>query len=334
MTPHRPRGSRHVVAPLLVVIAAALSASTVSAGVIVGYDTSTLASHNTYDNYSSGFFSTSPVRNTNPAFVGAGLDLTGIGYMADNGLQAVTLISPQYFIMAAHFPPTTNQVKFVSASNQVRTYTIQSTAVLNTTTFNGSTVNQPSDLLIGRLSSPIPAADGIGFLPVAIDPGVDLIGGPIPPTTAFSSLPLMAHGHNDAYINPFAMNGTSPHLGLNVLDRGPMLSSDNLGNVVIGYDFNPAMPGEFHAIEGDSGGPSLARIGGQAALAGLHYDLLAGNTSIDTLVAYYINQMNAFMAPDSMHVTVAPIPEPNTLTLLSVGAAIGWMRRRARRKAG
>jgi hypothetical protein len=44
--------------------------------------------------------------------------------------------------------------------------------------------------------------------------------------------------------------------------------------------------------------------------------------------------MNAFMAPDNMHVTVAPIPEPSTLTLVSVGAAIGWMRRRSRRKAG
>ena len=268
MTPHRPRGSRHVVAPLLVVIATALAARACHAGVIVGYDTSTLASHNTYDNYSSGFFSTSPVRNTNPAFVGAGLDLTGIGYMADNGLQAVTLISPQYFIMAAHFPPTTNQIKFVSASNQVRTYTVQSTAVLNTTTFNGATINQPSDLLIGRLSSPIPAADGIGFLPVAVDPNVNLNGGPIPPITAFSSLPLMAHGHNDAYINPFAMNGTSPHLGLNVLDRGPMLSSDNLGNVVIGYDFNAATPGEFHSIEGDSARPHWQESGGRQPSSG------------------------------------------------------------------
>ena len=76
------------------VIALIALSGPVSAGVIAGYDPALATSHERYDIYSSGF-STAPIRNASPSFLAAGLDLSAIGHVANNGLQGVTMISPQ-----------------------------------------------------------------------------------------------------------------------------------------------------------------------------------------------------------------------------------------------
>lgn len=300
----------------------------IQAGVVAGFVPTSPASHNRHDLYSSGF-SNAPVRNSDPSFLGNGWNLTGIGFMANNGSQGVTMISPQHFVMTAHFPPSTNQISFVTAANQIRTYTIQSTTALSTTTFNGAPVNATSDLLIGRLTAPIPAGDGIGFLPIAFDPSVNLNTGPIPTQNGYNSLPVFAQGFNGTYTNS---NGfTSPHWGTNVTDRGPNLTVDaGVNSITFGYDFNSGINGEFHSISGDSGSPSLTTFGGQLSLVGLHYDLLADLSSIDLLLAYYIPQMNSFMQPDGFQVTVANIPEPSAMLLVGLVGGIGVWRRSRR----
>lgn len=300
--------------------------SPIRAGVIAGFVPAAQSSHDRYDIYSSGFAG-APVRNTNPSFIGSGLDLTGIGFMANNGLQGVTMISRQHFLMTAHFPPSTTQVNFVTAANQLRSYTIASTMPLLTGMFNGMAVNGVSDVLIGRLTAPIPAGDGIGFLPLAFDPSLDLINGPIPAQNIYNTLPLLTHGFNGGYPAP---NGfTSPHIGTNVADRGPNLTVEaGVSSITFGYDYNSGLNGEFHSISGDSGSPSTTLFGGSLALVGLHYDLLGDNSSIDLLLPYYIPQMNAFMQPDNMQVTTVTVPEPSTLILLSLTAGYGYWRRR------
>jgi hypothetical protein len=316
--------------PALAALAAAPTAA--SAGVIAGYDPASAASHSRYDLYTTGFPFPSAVRNPSPAFIAAGLDLSGVGWVANNSVQAVTMISPQHFIMAAHFPPTVNTVNFVSTANVLHSYTIQSLTPLTTVSFNGAGVNQTSDVLLGRLSAPIPAADGVGFFPIAYDPTLNYQAGPIPSTNSFTLRQLLCAGFNGAYTNP-ANGFTSPHVGTNNVTRGPLLSQDGT-TVVFSYDYDPALPGEFHSIDGDSGGPSFAVMNGRLALLGDHYDLLADNTSIDAFLPYYVSQLNALMAPDGFAVSLAPVPEPPTWLLVGLATAVGGQCRAWRRRAG
>jgi hypothetical protein len=181
------------------------------------------------------------------------------------------------------------------------------------------------------LSAPIPAADGIGFFPVAA----------ANTQNSFLSLPLLAYGQNVSYVNP-ANGMTSPHLGRNNIDAIGLLSFDgptpiNEATMAYAFDYNATRFGEIHLIGGDSGAPSFIPVPGSAtqlALVGAHYGLDPNTlTSADSFLPFYVSQLNAFMAPTGFSVTLAQVPEPTALALTGLAAAAGAVRWRRRRKA-
>jgi hypothetical protein len=56
-----------------------------------------------YDRFMLGTYPGAPVAN--PTFIGAGLDLSGIGWVSANPRQSITLVSSQYFVGATHLMP-------------------------------------------------------------------------------------------------------------------------------------------------------------------------------------------------------------------------------------
>jgi len=109
-----------------------------------------------HDRFSSGDYSVSPVEN--PDFFLKDFDFSGIGRSGLELAQPLTMISPIHFLAAKHFTPT-GTVTFVNQDNQIKTYTIDSTTPVVDPSFTGTT----TDLLVGTLTSAIPAADKIAF---------------------------------------------------------------------------------------------------------------------------------------------------------------------------
>src|SRR5205807_2107966 len=116
----------------------------------------------------------------------------------------------------------------------------------------------PSDVMLGTLSAPIPAADGVHFFPVAAANS----------NNDYLTRRILAYGQNAAYVNP-ANGMTSPHFGTNNIDAIGLLSFDgavpvNEATMAFIYDYNPALFGEITLIGGDSGSPSFIPVPGAA----------------------------------------------------------------------
>lgn len=328
------------------IIAAVVSApATTRAGVIVGYDPATAASHNTYDRFLGPYPTNPGTTNNSPQFVasqyantsGVGRSLTGVGWGTLNqGQFSVTLVSPQHIIGAFHvfqsgfhFQPGST-VNFVNRNGELKSYALSNAQPFRpTTTFTNSMGQQqtlPSDVYLGTLAAPIPASDLIDFFPVANGP-----------TNAFISAPILAYGQNPAYVNP-STGTASPHIGKNNIDAIGLASFDgpdpvNEATMAYAYDFNASLPGEFHVIAGDSGGGSFVNLGNQLALTGAHYGLdTTDNTSADSYLPFYIDQLNAAMLSNTPYsLTLAPIPEPSSLVFAAFASVVAI--RRLRRRA-
>lgn len=307
-------------------------------GVINGYDPASAVSRATHDRFAAGWPS-APVANSSAAFVGAGLDLSGIGWISGS-TAAVTLISDRYVIGAAHVGGFNAgaSLTFVGSSGAVVTRTVESATVL-TTTFTDSQGQQrtlPSDLRVARLSGTLTAAEH----------GVRRVGIADPATVA-PGLGLLVHGQNTAY------GANNFYLGRNTLDRISLESftpdaggdPQNEATLTAIYQAGTAA-GNGYLTPGDSGGPLLARTPAAAdlpALAGVHYGVTNPNIPLDgypadpnefsasSFAPAYIDQINQVMAADNLTVLVVPVPEPAGLVL--VAAAGVWAARRRRRAA-
>ena len=333
-----------LLAPALLLLAAGAARGEV----INGFDPNASASYATYARFQSGW-PAAPMANGSQSFVGAGLDLSGIGWRVEGGAPtsaSVTLISPQYIIGANHFG-LSSTVAFTDGAGGVVTRNVLSTARLNTTyTDSQGTHTAPSDILVGRLDSPISA--GTGVRPVAI----------AAPGTAYTGLPLLVYGQNSTYgANNFYL-GRNTLANVQVNTFGPPYP-----------DPSPTATAEFAAgttqgngylTDGDSGGPLLARggpDGNTLALIGAHFgvsnrdiplngypgtippggmtvtgspDDISASSFLPDKDSQYIQQLNDLMRLDGYQVLLVPVPEPAGLLAVAVVAALAWQRRRAR----
>jgi|GEM_PF-2932869 autotransporter-associated beta strand repeat len=78
------------------------------------------------DVFASGFSTPDPIRNTDPAFVGAGYDWTSLGWVSDSNANRVShliLISPLHTLSAAHnaIVQVGTEARFVNNANDVTT---------------------------------------------------------------------------------------------------------------------------------------------------------------------------------------------------------------------
>ena len=224
----------------------------------------------------------------------------------------LTMISPRYFVSAAHAAPsygaTVTFYEGNTTSSGQHQYTVDSWGFQTRYEEGGAY----SDLWLGRLTEDIPEEDNITYYPVLdLDSESDYIGREI-----------------YAYGNPH-------RVGRNHLDWIYATTIGSKKSRVMAFDFDATEgsgmgESECYMMSGDSGGPSFIEWDGELALVGIHWynngsTPYNGARSGDTFVPYYIDQMNANM---EFGQSVTTVPEPACMTLLVMGGLMAIVRRR------
>ena len=311
---------------------ACLLASPAWAGDLVGYVAGSQASIDRFDRFPNGI--ANPTPNASGSFVGAGLDLSGIGWLTGNPTFAVSLIAAvpsatptdpavgRYILGAAHVGFGAN-VTFADNQGVTHTYSVTGTQRLTT---NGV----PSDILIGRLSANVPAGDGVKPLPLA----------QLTPATAVG-LEAFAYTQNTAY-GSTGPNGTGDptrrQLGLATIGSVEQVDfgAGNSPTMDAVWQRDPGRTGSVLLTGGDSGGPLFTRgQNGETALIGGHMGADAGQgISVSSFLpeAEYVTQLNQFMGVDGYQVLFAPVPEPAGLLAAAAAVAGVWWRKRSHRR--
>jgi len=233
------------------------------------------------------------------AFIGESLDLSGVGQATSGGW--VTMISPTYFLSAAHAHPKPGSTVIFWEGNsrtepaQKHTYVVDHWSYQTSHDGQG-TKGLGSDLWLGRLTQPLKPQDKIAFYPVL----------KLPEEARYIGLKLYVLGQ------PYK-------LGLSTLDK--IVDDLEIGKTrALRYGFHEK-PGtglgesECYLLGGDSGGPTFTVVNGKLVLLGIHFTNNTSNGlpdpedphrgwSGDSFVPYYLDQLNAHMGTE--RVTTPP----------------------------
>lgn len=263
------------------------------------------------ERFSAGFPG-APVANPDPGFLGADLDFSGIGWLTGSPQFALTLISPQHFVITAHTTPAVGSgVSFLNQTGAVKNYTVESTHAI------AHSLGENTDIAIGRLSAPIASSDAI------------------------TSYPLLRLDTYDHYLNlPLLVYGGNGRIGRNHLDAFyladmlPFGRSNGVPDSVLFSTDQDSIAGESQGEVGDSGSPSLYLAGSTLALVGIHsaIDTMPplNDRTFDSFLPSYGSQIQSLLALDGY--ALAVIPEPAAVAGL-IGLA-GLVVLRRRRSAG
>lgn len=192
-----------------------------------------------HDRFASGY-PTNPVPNSDPSFIGAGYDWSGVGWDTNYSSRSIALLGPKFFLEANHWK-TGSTVSFFSSDSQLKSYSVQ--------THSGSLgSNATSDLCLGVLSSPIPASDQVAYYPVL-----------------FMGYSIMPYINRDLLVY-----GWTAKIGKGIISGVEQFTGDT------GYYFKePVAPVPDRAAfqSGDSSSPSfiVTNNPGEIYLAGAHY---------------------------------------------------------------
>lgn len=145
-SPRHARSLALALLPLLATDTRALS--------IAGY------SPEAHNRFASGFL-TQPVANTSPSFVGAGFDLSGVGWFPGTGIPGTgrsrnfALITPLHIMQARHYPTGKDSViNFLAADGTLQRNTLLGHSTVNTGTYG-------NDLSVGTFATTFSADQGV-----------------------------------------------------------------------------------------------------------------------------------------------------------------------------
>lgn len=249
-------------------------------------------------------FPTNPQINTSSIF--SGVDLTGVGFRSSAyPTVQCALISRQHVMFATHYRSQLNNatIRFLNASNEV---TDRATASMTIIQEGGV----DCDLVVFQLASPIDADTGISPLPyydglLQLGVSVGVLGRDNTSATASEKFPVMG-------------TGTIADLSSTPLD---LYGDGSIVSRVYRFDYSTSRSpvgktdNDCYLESGDSGSPSFVKVGGRAALMGVHTAVgqtLSSNTNFDTHVPYYVPQLDAVLNP--MGYRMAPVgAAPTTL---------------------
>ncbi len=260
----------------------------------LGVNAMTLPSHSSTvnDAYLSGYPAT-PVRNTDPSFVGAARDWHGVAWSASLATKSFGLLSPRHYLVARHYGGASTLV-LLGADHQLHSRThLQTEDTGLGIIFQNETLG---DISIGTLTSPFPAA----ALPTRL-PLLDLhSSSSLNSTAAYTALPLLVFGRG-----PNATTSTR-------------LAPDSVSSVSIsGTTHQLLFSRDTTQLEaGDSGSPLFAawtNPDGQpeAALLGMHAAIDEANGwNIDNFAASreVINALHLRMNDEGYALRVAGDP--------------------------
>ena len=240
-------------------------------------------------------FPSAPVRNA--GFLHAALDLSGVGWSAEDTQKQFTLISPRHFAGANHFRPALGSaVRFLAQDGSLVSRTITALDAMP------NNAGQPTDVLIGTLDAPIDPASGVSFLPyLNLDSEAAYIG------QSLVVLGRSARGGRGtiASIADFGGDPITAGAGIN-----------QTRTYTFSYQTAAGLIDDAYAEIGDSGSPALVNVNGRAALVGTHtavLNALGTINTIDSLVPSYAAKINNHFSPLGYHLTQVT-PKPVTLT--------------------
>jgi len=261
-------------------------------------------------------FPAAPVGNSNSNFIARNVDLTGVGWYAQDTRRQYTLVSPTHFVGANHFRPSTNgQLRFVDQDGTVRTYEI------GTINSIPNDEGEASDLFLGTLEGVIPDSDKVNFQPYLS----------LPSESNYQGQNILFTGHRLATPKNLRIGsgtiGSFSNFGDDPVTSGSSINSTRTFQIVysnIGFGGDDA-----YAESGDSGSPSLVVVDGRGAIVGTHTAVANATINIglatpgtivtyDTFVPHYIDELNALMELDGYHMTRAvpgTVKPTTTLTL-------------------
>jgi hypothetical protein len=249
-----------------------------------------------YDRFIVGTYPGAPVPN--PAFIGSSLNLSGVGWSAANPDVSITMISSQYFVGAAHYMPAVGTtLEFEGTDHLLYTATVASYQALNYTGTGGA---QSSDLSVGRLTTPLPAA--VTPMPIFYA-GVTNISDPAS-FDAYDGVSLFNYGRT-------ARMGTNTVSGFTEYS----FSSGPATNIGLLYT-QGAGAGSTLLQSGDSGSPTIAYEDGVYGLIGTASGVDTPDAlSADAFVSYtpYVDQLETILGTDGQSLTFAIVPEPGTI---------------------
>ncbi|MBX7103445.1 MAG: PEP-CTERM sorting domain-containing protein [Gemmataceae bacterium] len=239
---------------------------------------------------------------------GVNIDLSGVGWVTNDQVRGLTMVSPNNFIAAAHsglitgaFAPG-NQVSFLTTGGTIFTTTIA--ANMRVPSVVGAS-NPVTDILFGTLTNPVPA--GVRIYSIA--------SGPINPTTEIGMYTM------EQRVGLNRPSGLFGDVTLGEGDSTNVFISDFQPNTPgIGYN-----PGETLYTVGDSGAPSFIIEGGDIRLLG-HHMAVTNISGIDYTVDSYLPDYKMTIE------NLIAVPEPTSFVLAGI-AASGWYIRRRRQTA-
>ncbi|MFL5331399.1 MAG: PEP-CTERM sorting domain-containing protein [Gemmataceae bacterium] len=302
----------------LAVCASVLSlAGAAQAEVINGYNSAV------NDRFTPGTFPGNTPPSVNAGFLLAGYDLSGVGWVPGvngAGTKQVTMISDENYIAATHFQlGLGTTVAFRAANGTYVTRTVQAETQIG-----------GSDVLVGRLSSPVPTGvGGVTSYPLVVGP-----------RSSFMGLTTYMFGqHGEVGTNILAdwlfPNGpnTTENVGTGVTS---MIQTDYDPNYNL--DGLPISPYEFFSTPGDSGSPDLMIINGQLGLMGDHMSAYTDGSNVpagtgETFLSDYQSLIAAQLLSDGRVLSTVAVPEPSSLVLIGLGSAWPVLRRLRRRAA-
>jgi PEP-CTERM motif len=276
------------------------------------------------DRFTAGTFPGGIPPTPNPTFFLGGFDFSGVGWVpgAGPGTQVVTMISPQDYVGAFHFPLGLGQTVAFRAkdgSYQMRT-------VMAQTQIAGS------DVMVGKLNAPLPTgATGVASYPIGFGPHSAFDNRYVFMADQFNRFGRQVTDSNNIFAFPGG-GGLNPTNSFATDD-----DTDPNGNADA-HGFAPGTPtDEAYVQVGDSGAPSFLLFGGGISLLGHHMaQVTFGNGTrgnLDSFLPDYIPQLQAALAADGYVLGLTPVPEPSSLILGGIGCTVFMIRWRRRRKA-
>ncbi len=206
--------------------------------------------------FSSGY-PTSPVENTSPNFLGAGLDWGGVGWNPSNATKSYGFLSPQHYMVARHFGGSPNVDIFANGTLQRRSqWKVENTGF--GVVFSGESIG---DLSLGTLNSPFSSSAGLPRYAV-----LDLNSSSTSNTTsAYVGLDLLLYGRGpnsssstrvgEASISRVDVNDSGNNHYFRTSRTVTQLESGDSGSPAVHRWLNPA------------GGEEITLIGNHAAIS-------------------------------------------------------------------